>query len=91
MTDYGWDGEIAPDVTLYLLAVQFKQYEIKREDDGDELELSQRAYKLYDPEELSVHDYERMQDDGWRFFEVDAAYLFEMFDGSFDKRRMRGA
>lgn len=89
-TDFGWDGEISPNLTLYLLGVKHDEYNIRREEDGDEQEVDQWAYKLYNPEELSVHDYERMQDDGWRFFEVDAHYLFRMFDGAFDHRRMPG-
>lgn len=83
---YGYDGGRDGSFEVYLLAHTEKEYHIAREEDTDKMDLREMEFKLYSPDELSVDEYESLQDKGYHFHRITDADLIRMLRAGFDGR-----
>lgn len=90
VTEYGFDDVRDGSLELYILAHREKDYEIKREENGDDIPLTESRFQLYDPQELSVDQHNALQADGYHFHTITEADLIRMLRAGFDGRSCRG-
>lgn len=88
--EYGIDDDRDGSLDLYILAHRDRGYEIKREEDGDEIPLVESQFRLYDPEELSVDQHNALKAKGFHFHTITECDLIRMLRAGFDGRACRG-